>query len=672
MHLWIWCGLLAALLSAPLGAVEIPPPDPAVESTDSAQSPEIVADPLALEPIVVTATLMQDPYTAILDPRRPLLPQPGHDGASYLDSITGFTQSRKGGTSGDPLLRGLGGSRLNILADDAIVLGGCDARMDPPTAYIYPEAYDRVEILKGPQSVRDGPSMAGVVRFERDQPSFDTPGLTGYLSSTLGSFERRDVVGEASAGAAQGYARFTGTWSSQGDFDDGSGKPVHSRYERWSASAVLAWTPGPDTRIEFILDRSDAEAAYDDRMMDGVAFDRTGYTLRFVRRELAPWLSEIEAVLYHSAVDHVMDNFSLRDPPMMRAISYPGRRTEGGRVSGEFHPGSGWNLSAGLDWNHGRQRSNILRGPDVALYASVPPKDSAAFTDWGTFIEASHDLGERGRVTFGLREDRSRGKALSASGFGGAAAGDSLRSSQHSGFVRYRHDLQHIPLELFAGLGRTERTPDYWERERVFGLDNEVLTQLDLGARYVTERLTATLALFHGRFEDFILTSAPDLEPNEARNIDATTRGGEMDLRYRLNDRISLTATAAWVRSDNDDDARPLAQTPPAEGTFGIDYDGERWLCGALLRAVARQDRIHRGHGTIYSLDTVPTPSYETASLYAGWRLNHDWTLVAGIDNLFDAYYKQHIQRGSAELGAAMRPIAEPGRSAWLRFGGRW
>jgi len=39
---------------------------------------------------------------------------------------------------------------------------------DPPTAYVYPAAYDQITVLKGPQTVLYGPgNSAGTVLFER-------------------------------------------------------------------------------------------------------------------------------------------------------------------------------------------------------------------------------------------------------------------------------------------------------------------------------------------------------------------------------------------------------------------------------------------------------------------------------------------------------------------------
>src|SRR5690606_32348374 len=98
-----------------------------------------------------------------------------------------------------------------------------------------------------------------------------------------GSFDHRDFVGDVTAGDRLGYVRLIGSVSSQGDYEDGAGRRVHSEYERWSTSGILGWTPDERTTIEFAAERSDAEAAYDDRGMDGVVFDRTGYTLKLDR-----------------------------------------------------------------------------------------------------------------------------------------------------------------------------------------------------------------------------------------------------------------------------------------------------------------------------------------------------------------------------------------------------
>lgn len=614
---------------------------------------------VTLSPLVITAPPMSDPYSISTDTRQPRLPLPAHDGGSYLKSIPGFSVSRKGGTSGDPELRGLGGSRLNILMNGSHILGGCGGRMDPPTAYVFPQAYDRIEIIKGPQSVRYGPAPAGVVRFERDSPVLTEPTVQGFASMTVGRFERIDTMADVTAGDRLGYVRVIGTLSDQDDYKDGDGERVHSNYNRWSTTGILGWTPDQDTRVEFTYDRSDGRAAYDDRGMDGTLFDRTGYQLSFNRRNLAPWLAEIEATAYYNYVDHVMDNFTLREPPNMPAVGFPDRRTVGGRLTADITLGPDTWIHTGVDYAENTHANNLARGADAFGWRDLRREDNATFNDIGVFTEVEQALTARSWVTMGLRMDRSEVEA-EKEGFGGVGAGETETSTLWSGFARYELALQRLPVNLFAGVGHAERSADFWERRRVFDLDDEKLTQVDLGASWSTGRISGSLSMFYGWMDDYILIVQPGLEDIEARNIDASMIGGEADLTVVLTDAWNVTGTVAYVRSKNDTDNVPLAQTPPLQGTLSLDYARGRYYAGTQLRAVARQDRIHPGYGTIYSLDTGETPGFATVSAYAGTELFRNTRLTLGVDNLFDRTYAEHIQRGAADLGASDTPINEP------------
>ena len=108
-------------------------------------APSIHAETVkTFEPVVVTAPVTDAPLSITTNPKSPRQPVPAHDGADFLKSIPGFSVIRKGGTDGDPVLRGFSGSRLGILLDGQEVYGGCGGRMDPPTAYVYPESFDPV------------------------------------------------------------------------------------------------------------------------------------------------------------------------------------------------------------------------------------------------------------------------------------------------------------------------------------------------------------------------------------------------------------------------------------------------------------------------------------------------------------------------------------------------
>lgn len=124
---------------------------------------------MVLKPVIVTSAAMSSPVTVVTNPKAPRQPIPASDGADYLKTIPGFATIRNGGTNGDPVFRGQFGSRLNLVNDGSTIMGACPGRMDNPTSYISPESYDRLTVVKGPQTVRYGPTgSAATILFERD------------------------------------------------------------------------------------------------------------------------------------------------------------------------------------------------------------------------------------------------------------------------------------------------------------------------------------------------------------------------------------------------------------------------------------------------------------------------------------------------------------------------
>ncbi|MEQ4575887.1 MAG: TonB-dependent receptor plug domain-containing protein, partial [Gammaproteobacteria bacterium] len=308
--------------------------------------PARAADPAkTLDTLVVTHSAPSTPLTWTTDPKLPRQPVPASDGADYLKTVPGFAIVRNGGTNGDPVLRGMFGSRLNVLSNDGSLIGACPARMDNPLSYIAPETYDRLTIVKGPQTVRWGPgASAGTVRFERDAPHFETAALEGNASALAGSRDRNDQALGAIAGGPLGYVRLDGNRSESDDYTDGRGDVVPSRWRKWNSDVAVGWTPDADTVLELSAGTGDALARYAGRGMDGARFRRTSYGARFEKRHLSEAWQSLSANAYYNEADHVMDNYTLRRPnpdssmPMAMAANVD-RRTTGGRVASEWRWG---------------------------------------------------------------------------------------------------------------------------------------------------------------------------------------------------------------------------------------------------------------------------------------------------------------------------------------------
>lgn len=647
-------------------------------------------DAKTLDRVIVTAKPIQ-PLTYETDPKLPRQPVPASDGADYLKTIPGFTALRNGGTNGDPVLRGMFGSRLNLLSNDGSMPGACPARMDNPLSYVAPETYDRLTVVKGPQTVLWGPgASAGTVRFQRDTPRFDEAGLRLQGSLLGGTFGRNDQVLDATAGASSGYARLSGNRSESNDYKDGNGDAVPSEWKKWNTDLAFGWTPDADTLLEFTVGVGDGQARYAGRSMDGSQFKRESYGLRF-EKGFQGTLRKLQANVFHNDADHVMDNFTLRDPNPMSAMPMPmasnvDRITDGERLATEW----GWDrfaLVAGMDHQRSRHRQRSSMGD---AYRDMSWEEDAEFRNTGLFAEGTWTVALGRRVVAGARADRAEAtdkrSTAGMMGMPNPTSGQTRRETLTAGFVRHERDLADSGLGWYAGVGHTERMPDYWElispdmgpmgADNAFaGIRPEQTTQLDIGGQYHGERVDAWLSAYAGRIDDYILFSYLSGGMmgmmGMASNVDARIHGAEAGMALRPAANWALGGSLAWAWGEQAGNGSPLPQMTPLEGRFNASWDNGRWSAGALLRLVGAQDRVSVDRGNVVGRDLGPSAGFATFALNAGYRFNGRLQLTAGIDNLFDRAYSEHLNlAGSADFGYPAMPerIHEPGRTAWLKL----
>ncbi|MBS3936083.1 MAG: TonB-dependent copper receptor [Sulfuritalea sp.] len=648
-----------------------------------------IAADATLDEIVVAAPRMSDPLVVVNDPKAPQAPVPAGDGASFLKNIPGFNVIRKGGTSGDPVLRGLAGSRLNILLDGAEFHGGCGGRMDPPTAYVFPEAFDRVVVVKGPQTVRHGNgNLAGVVLFERDHKPFGAPGMRAFGSAMAGSWGRVDGILDAGVGNPDFHLRALGTHSESDNYEDGDGSAVHSFYRRNSLTLVGGWTPDANTRIELSAVRSEAQAAYADRGMDGTLFDRDGYGVKLEKTRISAVLGKIEVEFRYNYIDHVMDNYSLRTRSAANfAWSNPDRETHGMRARADLNLGAATTLSVGADQqkNSHTFRSGSNPVAPVVIGAVARGEDFRSSIT-GLFGELTHATDGQGRLIGGIRRDRFAADRFT---WNTGAANGSSDENLTGGFLRYERDLADAPATAYVGLGRGERPMDFWEANSYNGLlasrqiAPEKNTQIDLGLVWNGAALSGSVSAYHSRIDDYVLTYRSTVQGpcptgtlsgatwSCSMNVDATRYGMEADLAWRFAKHWTLRGSYAHVRADNDTMDVPLAQTPPPELKFGLDWRNGPWNAAAQTRLVASQSRVHARYGNIVGQDIGSTPGFSTFAINGSYRFDKRLLLAAGIDNLFDRKYAEHISKAGATIAGynpATTRVNEPGRFAWIKL----
>lgn len=643
-------------------------------------------DAAELSPTVITAIAPSSPLTVVTNPKDPRQPVPASDGADYLKTIPGFSVIRAGGTNGDPVLRGMFGSRLNILTNGGMMLGACPGRMDAPTSYISPETYDRLTVIKGPQSVIWGPGgSAGTILFEREPEKFGELGSRVNGSVLAGSNGRFDKVLDAAAGNSLGYVRFVGNQSHSDDFDDGNGDTVPSRWDKWNGDATVGWTPDADTLLKLTAGKGDGEARSAGRGMDGSQFKRESLGLRFEKSNLGEVLDKVEAQVYYNYADHVMDNYSLRTPSGsgmmgMPMVSNVDRRTMGARIKATWR----WadvQLISGIDaqTNEHRQRG----GMGIDAHKGKPWTKDADFHNYGAFGELTWYATGVDRLITGARLDRASARDFRKAS---PTQGDTRADTLPSGFVRYEHDLAAIPATTYIGLGHAQRFPDYWElfspklapagsANAFDGIKPEKTTQLDFGIQYQGERLEAWASGYVGQVRDYILfdyrRTMMGGYTSQAQNIDARIMGGELGAAYKLTENWKADATLAYAWGKNSSDGKALPQMPPLESRLGLTYSQDAWSVGTLWRLVAEQNRIAENQGNVVGKDYGKSAGFGVFSLNGAYKVNNNLKLSAGVDNLFDKAYAEHLNlAGNAGFGYpanSTQPVNEPGRTFWTK-----
>ncbi|XID75055.1 TonB-dependent copper receptor [Alkanindiges sp. WGS2144] len=664
--------------------------------------------PCTLAPIVITASAPDagQAYLIKANPKQPIQPVPATDGADYLKHIAGFNAIRNGGTNGDPVFRGMFGSRLKILNNGAEMLGACPARMDAPTSYISPQNFDEITVVKGPQSVIWGAASAATVNFARQPEHFDETSIKAQGSVMAASNHRVDSDVETLLGSALGAIRFNANTSESDDYKDGNGNKVPAKWRKWNADMSASYTPTDDTWLELSAGKGDGEARYAGRGMDGSQFLRESVGLRFEQNNLSDVLQKLEGQVNYNNANHIMDNFTLREPTAMdmgghghdtmndmdhgMAMDHdmdmsmdPAmamqlvRKTISGRLAVTLN-WQDYELITGFDAS---QNDHKGRMGGQYTYKDATWNKDAGFNHIGVFGELSKPLDAQNKLISGLRLDRSRVKDYRSDE---PSALQTRKETLPSAFVRLENQWPQQAINSYIGVGYVDRMPDYWElfspvhagdTNAFLGVDSEKTTQLDMGLTHQAGPWTNWASVYAGRINGYILMSYHHHEGHSgntagAKNVDATIAGAEAGTTYKFNNFMTADFSLAYAWGRNNTDKAPLPQIVPLDARLGLSYQQDQFSVGTLLRMVAPQNRIALNQGNIVGYDLGKSKGFAVFSVNAAYQINSLLNMSAGVDNLFDNAYREHLNKaGNSAFGyAATEQFNEMGRNFWVKL----
>lgn len=631
---------------------------------------------------------------------------------------------RRGGFAIDPVVRGLRNSQVNIFLDEGIhIEGGCPNRMDPVLAHISSEDIMRLEIVHGPYLLRYGPSLGSSIKIITRH---DNPFTRRQLqASSLSSFDanrnglRQHLVLKGSNNNI--YYRAAGGYADYGNYSDGQGKEWKTAFRKYGFSTDAGFRLKTTQQFDLSYKGSFAR----DVMFPALPMDESAdntHILSAVYTLKDPWQPDnfIRISGYYTSVYHEMDNsrrpqYSAVVPPLqgiMQAIAKVDTRSAGARIAGQRMHKS-LKIEGGFDVSHIYKDGNrfvkmimIMDGQEYINERTVNLWREANSLNSGLFAGLSSKPGLF-EFSATLRTDLSYSTSadtlfIEKEGriyYDAKPTTDIFWSMGVSGMFHLSEKLRFT-----LGLGRGVRPPDLSERYIQFlatgfdrydylgnpGLKPEVNYQTDIMLNYTSSRFNFYCNLFRADIRNFITGQL--LPPAVARpqsmgapgvkrfqNIDrAVFYGFEAGITGEPLQGFHTSFTTGYTYAyfpeiekillengqavgteilQND----PIPEMPAFESLVKLSYMflGNRLEPSVEIRAVAAQKLVSEAS---YE---ASTPGYVISGFGISWMPLKAIRLTAGVSNLFNKAYYEHLNRRIIGSGENFH---EPGRTMFLNL----
>jgi iron complex outermembrane receptor protein len=618
-----------------------------------------------------------------------------------LRQFNGVDASRMGGHGLDVNIRGQQNTQINVILDGAEIAGGCPNRMDPPTSYAEIGSYDSVTVVKGMQSVQYGAGgTGGTVIFERHAPVFeDGKNIQGEITAATSSNGiNHDVNAKVAAGSDKLYVVLQGAKKSADNYKDGNGDEVRSSYETQQGHFDLGYRPDANNEFKFSYEKSRTEdALYQGSSMDAPLSEGEIKRLSYKGKNLAKNLQGLEVEVYQSTVDHVMNNYELRElqAGSMKMETVSDTETTGGKIKLTSQFGH-TQLDYGVILQDEIKNATLSSGDPLNPIFTMWP--DVLTTQNSVFAESTSIFKDNQKVILGLRYDQVTAQARAADiHYGTKQSPSELYTTVYSDYsgdtkvdegnwnllARYERAYQN-GFNSHIALSRTTRTADATERFMAKGMKNmmdadvkskwwvgnpdlapEKHTQLDIGLGQTTVVYNWNVSAFYDQVEDYIVNTKDANNTSIYLNKDATLYGLELAASYNINNNVKTGLNASVTHGRNTTDNTNLASMTPLSGNIYADYESGAIYAGGRFNFATQQDEVYTAIGE------DETPAWSTVDLYGGYHVNKTFTVTAGVDNLFDHAYYTAVNREDPASGNIYK-VYEPGRNVWAKVSAKF
>lgn len=659
---------------------------------------ELEASPIVLNEILLSQNQARNSqHTMYLSKSQIMNSQPTNVSELLLE-VPGFSFVKRGNYAIEPVLRGFKYEQLNLqMNGGARILNACPNRMDPMTTHVVPEEIEKIEIIKGPFSVRYGANFGGVINLVSQSVNNRPNGVSGSLNA---GYETNGNNFITSVNALYKKDKFdfqvNGAYRDFGDYEDGNGTEVPASFRTTDYSLKFGINPTVNQRVQinwkqsFSRDIDHAGLPMDSPFDDSYLID-----VDYKIQEISKSVNSFYVKIFYSYVDHLMDNANRPNFMMVDASAPVDVSTLGGKAEFLLNLGKQNQMYVGIDANLIEREGNRTRVVKKMNGMVLPtPKvfedkiwQDGHIEDVGLFAEADFTLSKYSSLNAGIRFDFvSSGIDDPAQDFielyGPIGVEKEVNTSAH---ISYVYENQSSTTQFSIGRGmRTASMVERYINHFTVGIDPyeyvgnpflnpEINNQFELASTYFWDTGYVKGTVFYSFLQDLIsaevnediarkyMPTTPPVYAKQFVNIEDAVRSGvELDFGIDIVKNLVFDAKLSYVYGKNKDLDEPLAQMPPFSARFGLNFSREKYWLGLNTRLVSKQARVSDAFAE------TETPGFTTVNFDFGVIPYKGFKIGGAVENIFDEYYYEHLNYSFKNSNQLLGKIYEPGRNVSL------
>jgi iron complex outermembrane recepter protein len=177
--------------------------------------------------------------------------------------------------------------------------------------------------------------------------------------------------------------------------------------------------------------------------------------------------------------------------------------------------------------------------------------------------------------------------------------------------------------------------------------------------------------LFYNKVNDYIQGVAGIYSATVLKytNIDAELYGVDGSWKYAATHNLGLSGIVSYVRGKRTDVSDNLYRIAPLRASINADYAMGQWQHRAEWQLADRQDKVSANNGE------TATAGHGLFNLRTSYKFDKKATLSAGVENLFDKYYADHlggVNRVTGSVVAVGEHLPGAGRFGYVSADYRW